>query len=178
MNSFNLFQSKPTAILYLRRQDAVLVMKSTSVKLEISTDFVRNLEVIAADKLSELIAGFLDSHGCRGQQVLLVLDGSIVFQKEAGVGDQAADFESKVPFDPENRQLLTVSQENQQIFFGANKALYSVVAQGIQKNNKLKAVVPAVVYGVHESEKIDKHVLKAFFNDSIPQHQANFLIKS
>jgi hypothetical protein len=176
----NIFRSKPTTVLYLRRQDAVLITKGASVRLEISTDFMQNLEVVESTKLTELVAAFFEGHHIQRQTVLLVLDDGLVFRKSFAAEDGVAakEFESKIPFDPANRQVVTMSQKNQHLLLGTNRALYQAVAQGIRKANKLKGVVPASVYGVHESSKVDRQAINAFFTNGAPLRQANFLAKA
>src|SRR5687768_1611955 len=125
-----IFSSTPSAIVYLRRQDAVLITKETSIRLDIAPAFVTNLEVADAAKLSELVAGFLESHKVRGRHVLLVLDSGLVFQKTVAANDQAAikDFESKVPFEPDSKQFIHFMQKGNLTIFGGNKILYLAVA--------------------------------------------------
>ncbi len=177
-----LFQNKPSVILYLRRQDAVLITKNLTARVSIPLEVVYNLEVRDAATLTEVIARFLHDNKIHGQPTLLVLDPSIVFEKSLGTqaATQAAfdDFSSKVPFDPETKQLLTVRQKDQLLFCGVNKVLYQTVAAGIRQANKLKGVVPAFAYGLQDGKKVDKSIVTSFFQNARPLKEANFLAKA
>ncbi len=177
------FTNKPTAIVYLRRQDIVFINKKTSVRLDIPVDLVQNLEVNDGAKLSELIAGLLDRQECRRQQVLFALDPSVVFQKDVpakGLGDlslQATDFEQKLPFDAANRQSIVIAKKDKVSFFGTNKRLLQAVVQGVQKANKVRAVLPATLYGISDSKSVDRKIITALFSDTAPLKQPSFQTK-
>jgi hypothetical protein len=176
----NLFSNKPSAILYLRRQDAVLVTNSTSIRLTIPLEVVYNLEVRDAETLSDIVAQFLDEHKIHGQQIALVLDSEVVFQKQMATADSqdiTKDFMNKIPFEPETKQLLETHDKDRTTLYGVNKAWYEAVAKGVRKNNKLRAVVPAQAYGVHDGKKIDRALVELFFHNTQPLKTANFLIK-
>lgn len=178
----SLFSNKPTAILYLRRQDAVLITKSSSTRMSIPVEVAYNLEVRDATTLTDIVAQFLNEHKVRGQQMLLILDNEIVFQKQlSGATDtQAAlkDFTSKVPFEPDTKQLIETHQKDQTTFYGVNRSWYEAIATGIRQNNKLKAIVPAFAYGLQEGKKIDRSTITAFFQNTKIPREANFLIKA
>jgi hypothetical protein len=178
----NLFSSKPSAVLYLRRQDAVLISKGASARLTIPIEVAYNLEVRDAATLSDIVAQFLEEHKVQGQQLLIVLDSTIVFQKQlsAGTDTQTArtEFASKLPFEPETKQLIEVHRKDQATFYGVNKTWYEAVAAGIKRANKLKAVVPAFAYGFHEDQKVDQQTVTTLFQNTQPLREANFLLKA
>lgn len=176
-----LFQSKPSVILYLRRQDAVLITKTSSARLNLPLEVVYNLEVRDAPTLTEVISQFLQSHKIRGQLILIVLDASVVFQKTLalqGINAQAAtqDFASKLPFEAEAKQTLAVTEKDQLILQGVNRLFCRAVAAGVLKQNKLKVVAAAAAFGIHEGKKIDRTSINALFHNSISRDY-NFLTK-
>ena len=179
-----LITRKPTAIIYLRRQDVVFINKQTSVRLDIPVGLVQNLEVIDAAKLSELIAGFLDQQHCHGKRVLLALDPTVVFHKSISAKQSATiiaaanNFEYQLPFDVGNRQAIAITKKDGISFFGVNKQLHQTVVRGIQHANKLLAIVPAASYGVSGSKSVDSKIITALFTNTAPLKQPNFLTKT
>jgi hypothetical protein len=154
------FSRKPTAFILVDRDQLILYPRGKSEPLILPDDLVHYLELRDAAKLKTAIKDFATFNKLSGQRVLVMLDKSIVFQKAITVPgvDQAAakaDFETKVPFNPEDRQVLNMVQKDRQFLFGVNQSFYHVIVDALNAAGaKVQAVVPAVVYGVTDTEKL------------------------
>jgi hypothetical protein len=175
------FSRKPTSFVLVERDRLHLYPKSKAGPLELSEDVVQYLEVKDSAKFSAAVQEFAEQNKLRGQRLLLMLDKSIVFQKAvpmAGTDAAAAkaDFESKVPFNPEDRQVISLEHKDHHFMFGVNQAFYQSLADAFTKAGaKVQAVAPAIVFGVTDSSKLTHTKLAQIADATSLTHLADFM---
>lgn len=176
------FSSKPNGILYVRRDGLTLYNNAgKSAQLTFGSDTVEYVEVLDARKLTELIAQFVAAQpGANKLKLMCLLDDFVVFQKLlplAGTDSKkaAADFESKLPFDPEDRTLLTLQTKDQLVLLGTNKEFCLVVVSAFAAAGcRVLSVSPAVIYSAGKTALTPEAVQKILASSSLAD-KANFL---
>lgn len=158
-----MFSRKPAFIILIKAHEVVLFRKGRlQVSLSVPLEAVQYLEIRDGAKLSAVLADFFKSQPFQGQHALILLDKSVVFQKmvlldEKTSADEArADFAKKLPFNPDDGQMITIQQGGKLFFFGVNRKLHLAVKQVLEQlGAAVDAVTPASVYGVSENASID-----------------------
>lgn len=174
------FSSKPSFVLYIRRDSLTLYgAKGQPVQLDIPTEVVQNLEILDGSRLNELIIQFATAQNLRKQKGVCLLDDWVVFQKivpkATDVKQALADFESKVPFNPESKAVMSVQVKDQVILLATNKAFFVAIASALEKlGAHLTLVTPAAVFGV-KGEKLTHDLVQRVLSDGKSAEQANFL---
>jgi hypothetical protein len=178
----SLFSRKPTRFVLVERSRIGLYPSSKPEPMPLTEDLTRYLEVKDPVRLTAAVRSFALRNNLRGQRVLLMLDKNIVFQKAVPVVADVdpniakADFESKVPFNPEERQVLSMVQKERQFLFGVNQAFYRVLVDALEASGvKVMAVTPAIVYGVMDAEKLTSSKLDQISDAASLTHAADFL---
>ena len=176
------FSRKPTRFILAERDKLTLFPKNKSEPLMLSDDVVRFLEVKDTAKLAAAVQDFAAKNDLGGQRVLIMLDKSIVFQKAVPIVEGVdaavakADFESKVPFNPEDRQVMTIPHKEHHFMFGVNQAFYRSVADALTKAGaRVMAVAPAIVYGVTDSDKITRDKLEQIADATSLTHSTDLM---
>jgi hypothetical protein len=177
------FAQDPTAVLCISREGLVLYnKKGASRQSAFIPEVVRNLEVFDPEQLSKQVAAFAAENSLRGQRVIILLDESVLFQKimpktaDANIGGIAADFENKVPFDPENRKVIALHPKEQLVLLGANKQMYEIIAGAfVAAGAKVIAVSPLAVFGKGKEEPLAPGSVQAILNGYRIAQAANFL---
>lgn len=176
------FSRKPTTFILVERERLLLYPKAKTTTLDISTELFEYLEVKDAARLSAVVLEFAKKNQLAGQRVLLMLHKAVVFQKGItlanGVDPAAAttDFISKVPFNPDDRKIVSLQQKDRLFLFGTNKAYYELLANAfLQAGAKVQAVVPAIVYGVTDSDKLNQAKLDQIAHAATLTQSVNFL---
>jgi hypothetical protein len=178
-----LFSQDPTAVLCISREGLVLYnKKGASRRLALEPEVMHNLEVIDRDQLGKVVGMFATENSLRGQRVVILLDESVLFQKitpkapEANVHTLAAEFENKVPFDPENRKVIALQPKDQLVLLGANKLMYETVAAAlIATGAKVLAVAPLAVFSKGREATLAPSDVSAILSDYRLARAANFL---
>lgn len=178
----SLFSRKPTSFILVERSRLSLYPKGSSEPMPLTEDLTRYLEVKDRVRLTAAVRSFALRNNLRGQRVLVMLDKNIVFQKAVPVmqdvdpGIAKSDFESKVPFSPEDRQVLSMVQKERQFLFGVNQTFYRVLVDALNASGvKVLAVTPAIVYGVTEPEKLTAYKLEQISDATSLTHAADFI---
>lgn len=174
------FSSKPSFIVYLRRDGLTIYRtKSQPVQVDVPIDVVQNLEVLDEGRLTEIIIQCATAQNLKKQKGICLLDDWVVFQKitpKATDTKQAlADFESKVPFNPESRAVLSVQVKDQVILLATNKTILGLIIKAFEKvGTHVDAATPAAVFGVKDS-KLTHEQVQRILSDSKSAQSANFL---
>ena len=177
-----MFRTKQQIVLHLTR-DAIVAHtgKSEHAKLEFPTSVIRNLEVLDAAKLSELVAVFADEQGLKGRKVVIVLDDSIVFQKVVALAqdsDVAAietDFQEKIPLPQDSLRVLSLKLKDQLVLLGANSSYYLQVVQALaNKGAKIVSVTPLAVF-IKGAAKLTADLVARILQNHHLADAANFL---
>jgi hypothetical protein len=176
------FSRKPTDFILVERDRLLLYPKGKVPLLPLSEDVIQYLEVKDGARLQAAVADFAAKNNLRGRRVLLMLDKSIVFQKAILLAKNLdplavkADFESRVPFNPEDRQVLSMQQKDRQFLFGVNSAFYHLLMQAIvQAGAKVTAVTPAIIYGITDTSKVNPAKLTQVAQATALTQSANLL---
>jgi hypothetical protein len=179
------FKHKPTDFVLIQRDKLALYPKGKVPQLDLSEELVQYLEIQDAQRLRASVAEFAQANRLGGRRVLIMLDRSVVFQKAVNLKDQVdpeaskADFESKVPFDPADKQVLEVQQKDRQFLFGVNKTLYATVKAALEQSGaKVQAVVPAIVYGITDPDKLTSTKLEQIADAASLTHAVDLLATS
>ncbi|HJQ08397.1 MAG TPA: hypothetical protein VJ836_02835 [Candidatus Saccharimonadales bacterium] len=176
------FSHKPRYIIFVER-NKISVYPDESVRpLALSEEAVRYLEVRDANKLSELLKTFVNASNLRGRRVLVVLSKDVVFQKAVVLQPNSdpeairADFESKIPLEPADCQVLSLQQKNRLFLFGTNRAFYTQVVSALVNGGvKVLATVPSAVYGVTGPDKMVPEKIEQIMKAVGVARAANFL---
>lgn len=179
------FGSKPNAVIYLRPNGLTLYTAAgQSAELAFTSDTVEYLEVLDGAKLAELITKFIAQQpGAAKLRAICLLDDFVVFQKLLplkGTDPKQAtmDFESKLPFDPEDRGLLTLQTKDQLVLLGTNKDFYRAVALALTNAGcKVVSICPAVIYGANKQAALTREAVQKILSASGLAERANFLNK-
>lgn len=176
------FSRKPTGFILVERDKLTLFPKEKSEPLAFSDDVVRYLEVKNGAKLAAEIQDFAAKNKLSGQRLLIMLDKSIVFQKAVPIVEGVdssiakADFESKVPFNPEDRQVISIPHKEHHFMFGVNQAFYRSLADAFNKAGaKVMAVAPAIVYGITDPDRITHAKLEQIADSTSLTHSTDFM---
>jgi hypothetical protein len=172
--------SKPNSIILLSRDGVTTYPKEGSATMLFPESAVRFLEVLDKAKLAEVLTGFAQK--LKNKRALVLIDKNSVFQKavplEKDTDVQAAktDFERKVPFNAEDKHVVSFQQKNTLYLFGTNKALYMSVFDALGRQGiKVQAVVPAVVHGVTDAGKLTPTKCDQIYDASQLTHATDFL---
>jgi hypothetical protein len=176
------FSRKPTGFILIERNKLALYPRAKSDPLVLGDDLVRCLEVKDAAKLTAAVREFAQKNNLRGQRLLIMLDKGVVFQKAVSLQPNAdptinkTDFESKIPFDPADRQALSMVQKDRQFLFGVNQSFCHLVVDALAAAGaKVTAVTPAVVYGVTDPDKLNRIKLEQIAQATSLTHSADFI---
>ncbi|HSE61387.1 MAG TPA: hypothetical protein VLA88_03765 [Candidatus Saccharimonadales bacterium] len=181
-----IFQNNPTVALHVTREGLTGYTKSGknghSQKLSFPPEVVRNLEVVDQPQLAKLVATFAAENKLHGQRVVILLDDSVIFQKIVPAAEEikqpgvVADFEHKVPFDPEKRRVITLHPKDQLVILGTNRVLYETIATALQTvGAKVLAAAPMAIYGKGKGGQLNRETLAPVLNDTRRAEAANFL---
>lgn len=174
--------SKPNSLVYVSRNSLIAVGKKVkAAKLPIGSNLFDHLEVQDPNKLIGVCQDFFESRGFRGKNVLVVLDPGVVFFKKAEMSesDEAAaiteNFTSYMPFEPEQRVVVSLTQEEVLKLYGTNLDLLWCITEALRgcKIGKLIAITPAAAYQLSSVNKPDVAV-EQFFSDKLVRRKANF----
>jgi len=176
--------TKPNAIVYVRRTGLIVAGRRIApARLTFPADVLANMEVLAPDKFTGGCQQFFKSHGVHGKRALVVLDGSIVFDKNIGLDksgkpDALADaFLAAMPFEPGKRALLTLRQSDALQLYATNAELYQCLVQALRGAGaaKVTAVTPAPAYDLGQDKPQLAAAIGQFINDTSVRAQADFL---
>ena len=181
MAMFSPYRSK--IVIFLHRDNLTVHRPGKDVvTLSLPDTVVQNLEVRDSQKFAQLLREFLTSQRVRGKRFLILIGEEAAFLHSVPLtqGDDpepaVASFKEKVPFEPENVQLLRLSTADRLFLCGVNKAYYKPVV-GVLTNlgGKVLAVVPAPAYGIRLSTVFDNGRLRAVLKDDKRPLIANLL---
>lgn len=175
--------TKPNAIIYLRRNGLVIAgRRVTPARLNFPPELVDNLEILRHDKFIEGCRDFFVAHSIHSKRVLVVLDHSIVFSKEAVLDKPGKPtaivkaFVDAMPFDAGKRACVTLQGPTTLKLFATNAELYQDLMEALRLSgaSKLIAITPAAAYGLDEDHKQLSTAVEKFINDTKVRSQADF----
>lgn len=180
---------KPNALVYLRRNDLFIGGKHISaIKMKFSPDCTNNLEVLNPDLFVGTCREFFTAHNMKSKRVLIVLDQSVVFAKSFALNEATKDevaavlesFVAAMPFEPGQRAVVQLKNENKLELYATNADLYQVLQESLRQSGmrRLIAITPAAAYKIDYRAKPgavieqfldDKAVLRTFdFSTATP----------
>lgn len=174
---------RPNALVYLQRSSLMLAGHHLgAARLDLPEDIVKNHEVIDKAKLLKLCEQFFTEHGLSRRRILVVLDGSIVFQKlveldKSGQPDLLMQgFVDAMPFEAGSRACLAIEEQTSLRLFATNARLYLAIVDGLHIANagRVMAITPAAAYSLDSNNRSISAAAEHFFADKQIRKLADF----
>lgn len=171
-------------MIYVRRDSIAYYAKNGQQQalVHITSDAMQDLEIQDATKFKAIIAQFVELQKPKAQRLLVALDESVLFLKVVALTKstdiQAAvdAFEQKVPFQKDDRHVAHITVGAKLLLSGTNKRLYEVLVAELEaRGNTVAGVVPAPVYGIKSTARLEAGKVMHMLADKARLHAANIL---
>lgn len=178
-----MFRAKPDVLAVLSRDRLGLyAAKGQGVALTFPEGSIRYAEVLDKVALTKTLADFLTTQQLRGHRILLLLAPDLIFKKvipltkTLDIAAVQADFETKIPFDPENRHAIPLQLKDSLVLLGTNLALYGTVSQALQAaGNKIYAIAPDALFAMPKTKTLSPQMVTAILQDAPKAQAASFV---
>jgi hypothetical protein len=176
------FTQKPNAVLFVGRNAISSHPIGNPDSLVLPEEIFKYLEVLDAQKLTEVVTDYANKCNLRGKRVVVVLHKDTIFQKSVELVEGSnpdtitTDYEHTIPFPLEKRHAVGLKQKDRLYLFGANKELYELLVTALQAAGaKVHAVVPGIVYGLTSEGKLTHSRLQQMYEARALTAAVNFL---
>jgi hypothetical protein len=175
--------AKPNTLIYLQRSSLMLAGHHIgAARLDLPEDTVKNLAIVDKTKLLTLCEQFFADHQLDRRRIIVVLDGSVVFQKvveldKTGQPDLLMQaFVDAMPFEPGDRACLAIEEQTSLRLFATSAKLYLAIVDALHIANvgHVMAITPAAAYELDSNNRSISAAAEHFFADSHVRKLADF----
>lgn len=171
---FNLFGRKKI-VIYLKRSSLEIYtndQKGQVSQLEFPQGVTKYEEIVDKSKFENLLSSFFAKQIEKKGEIIILLSEEITFQKTLDASltpqEEFQKFVAKIPFDPQKLIAKQIAVQNQTYFVGTNKNIYETIANALKiNNNNVRAVVPAIVFGITGQSINSVDIAKVFSSGNI-----------
>jgi hypothetical protein len=174
---------KPNALVYVRRSGVIVAGKNLKVtRWTFPEDLVMNMELLDPDTFTTTLAAFFKENGLHGKRVLVVLDASIVFDKQiqqdksGSSAMQLKDFIAMMPLEPGKKAYITKKTDSAQNVYATNVELIQSFTKALNMAGagRLVSITPAAAYGDNGVQQSLSAAVSQYINDSAVARTVTF----
>ena len=135
-----MFFSKPKLFIYRKRGVLEIYQEKNAsplAKIDIPKDVEKNEEILSSAKFKNIVNSSLEKYALKGQKVIILLSGEIIFQKTIPKSDiesqdqQIQTFLDDVPFDSQKIAQKQIETQDGLLLVATNRDLFDPIVKSL-----------------------------------------------